>query len=323
MAKFIGRKVEAAIAFESSRGAGAAPVYSLGKVDFSVYDKADEARNEESLGHIADSSNKFITEKFAQGKIEGNLGANMAGYLMALALGTAPTIGSPTDSVYPWTIPVANTNQHKSGALLVKDGNQTILHKLVMVEQLELSIELDSLVKFSAEFISKLGVVSTQSIPTYVNDYKFGKRLAKVFIAANVAGLAAATRLSLKSAKITINKNLVRDSSIGTVQPEDILNQSMSIEGELKLNLTDQTFRNYMLDATKKAMRIQLSSEDVIGTSGRGTLTLDLPLVDFFSWEPDAGNDDIVSQTINFKANYDPTNGFVNSCIVGSALASA
>jgi len=320
MSKFIGRKVEAALALETSRGAGKAPAYSLGKIDFNVYDKTVDARQVESLGHISDSSDKYVLEKYAQGNMSGHLGANTAAYLMALAFGGAVSTGSPTDSVYPHTIPLDNDNVHQSGALLVKDDDRTLMHKLLMLESFGMEVTLEDLVSWEAEFISKVGVTSTQSMPTYVEDYKFTKRKAKIYIADDISGLAAASALSLKQFSITVNKNLTRDSSLGTVEPEDILNREISIEGQLRLNYTDQTFKNYMLDASRKAMRISLESEKLIGSTTYGSIEIDLPKVDFFSWEPDAGLPDIVAQQINFKANYDLTDGLVESVTVNNAL---
>lgn len=321
MSKIIGRKVEAAIAFESSRGVGVAPSYSLGKVDFSVYDKTVDVRDDSSRGRIEDSNDKFVIEKYAQGKIGGILGANSALYLLGLAFGTLPTVSTVADSRYPWTLAVANTNTHLSGSLFVIDTNVSLIHKLLMLEKLELTVDMEEAVRYAADFISKKGRVTTQAMPTYVEDYKFTKRKAKVYLATNVSGLAAATRIPVKSLKVTISKNLKRDSSIGTAEPEDINNQSFSIEGELKLNYNDLTYKNLMLDGTYKAMRIVLESEKLIGASAYGDVTIDLSKVDFFSWEPDGSNEDIVINTINFKANYDLSNGMVNAATVRNAKA--
>ena len=307
MTKHIGRKVEAAIAIEDTRGVGKAPTYSLGKVDFSLYDKTMDGRDESSIGRIEDSMDKFVLEKYAQGQIGGVLGANSALYLLALAFGGTPTVSTVSDSRYPWTLALSNTNQHSSASLLIKDSNQTQLHKLVMINQLEITIEQDDLVRWSAEFVSKRAVTSTQSIPTYAEDYKFTKRKSKIYVASAVGSLSAATRLALKSFKMTINKNLVRDSAIGTVEPVDIQNQQLGIEGELMLNYDDQTYRNLMLNGTYRALRLSMESEKLIGATSYGDLTLDFAKCDFFGWEPDAPNDEIVSNTINFKTNWDLT----------------
>lgn len=323
MTKFIGRKVEAAIAFESSRGTGIAPKLALGKIDYSMYDKTVDVRDDSGIGRIEDSNSKFVVEKYAQGSIGGILGANSALYLLGLAFGGTPTAGSVSDSRYPWTLSVANTNQHVSASLLVKDGNQTLIHKLLMLEQLELSVDMEDAVRWDAEFISKVARASGQSIPTYIDDLKFTKRKTKLYLASDVSGLGAATRTSIKSLKLTIKKNLVRDSGIGTAEPEDIVNQQLSVEGEIKLNYADQTIKNYMLDGTYRAMRISMSSENLLGAATYGDVTLDFSKCDFFSWEPDAPNDELVTNTVNFKANYDLTNGLLNAGTVGNALATA
>jgi hypothetical protein len=322
MTKQIGRRVQAALAFESSRGAGKTPTLGLGKVEYSFYDKTMDARDDESIGHIADSKDKYVVEKYAQGSISGYLDSNNALFLLGAALGTTPTVGSPSDSVYPWTLALQNDNAHASLALLVKDANATFMHKLVMIEQLQLEIDTEGLVRFNAEFIAKKAVVSTASIPTYVEGYKFTKRKSKIYVATDISGLAAATRLGLRTFTLTINKNLRRDSQIGTVEPVDINNQEISIEGELSLNLNDQTYHDYMTNGDRKAMRLAMTSERVIGTSAFGTVEIDLPKVDFFNWEPESGNAEILPQTINFKANYDLTNGLIESATVGNAVTS-
>lgn len=307
MSKQIGRKVEAAIAIETSRGVGKAPVYSLGKTEYSLYDKTVDVRDDSSLGRIEDSNDKYVVEKYAMGSISGILGGNSALYLTHLAFGGSPSVGSVSDSRYPWTLALANTNQHASAALLIKDANQTVMHKLVMLNSLEITIEQEEAVRYTAEFIAKKAVTSTQSIPTYVEDYKFTKRKSKIYVADVVGNLASATRLSLKSFKLTINKNLVRDSGIGTVEPEDILNQQLSVEGELKLNYSDQTYRNYMLNGTYRAMRLFMEAEKLLGSTSYPDMTLDFAKMDFFGWEPETPNDEIVQNSLNFKSNYDLT----------------
>ncbi len=321
--KQIGRRVEAAIALESTRGTGLLPTFALGKIDYKVFDKTTDVRDNTSIGRIEDSNDKFVVEKYAMGEISGICGANSLAYLMALAFGGTPTVGSPTDSVYPWTVPFSNTNQHKSATLLVKDANGTFVHKLMMLNKLDIEIKQDEAVNWKAEFVAKRAVASGHSMPAYREDYKFTKRKSKIYLAANVGALGAATRLSIKEFKMTINKNLIRDGSIGTVEPEDILNQSFALEGEMNLNFIDQTYHDLMLNGTYKALRLSLSSEKLIGATTYGTGTIDLSKVDFFGWEADPALDDLVQNKINFKGNYDLTTAaLLNACTVNNSLAS-
>lgn len=322
MSKQIGRRVEAAIQLESSRGVGILPSFALGKINFTLFDKTTDVRDNTSIGRIEDSNDKFVVEKYAQGSMSGILGANSAAYLLALVFGGTPTVGSPSNSRYPWDIPFANTNQHKSASLLVKDADGIFLHKLVMINKFELTIKSDDAVMWSADFIAKRAVATAHTMPAYVEDYKFTKRKAKIYLAAAVGSLSAATRLSLKQFKLTITKNLVRDGSIGTVEPEDVLNQAFSLEGELALNAVDQTYHDLMLAGTYKALRLAMESEKAITGTTYGDVTLDLAKVDFFGWEKDPALEDIVQQTINFKGNYDLTTAaLMYLCTVRNALS--
>lgn len=321
MSAFSGGRKQVAIALESSRGVGIAPVYQLGKLEFGHDDKIDAAANEESHGHIADAESHHVLEQYAQGGFSGNLGANSAAWLLSMALG-AVSSGSPTDSVTAHTITLNNNNQHKSASLVVKDPNATRMFKLAMLENLEISVNLEDMVSFDAEFVSKRSVASTQSIPTQANDYKFTKKGVSIKVANDISGLGAATKLSLKELTLNISKNTRRDGSIGTAEPEDIHNLQISIEGSFRLNHNDSTFRNNMLNGTKKAMRIAMTTDELIGVSAYGSLEIDLAKVYFTEWEQEDPNDDIAAETVSFKAFYDPTNGLVESCVVNNAIAS-
>lgn len=320
MSKQIGRRVEAAIGIEATRGIGVAPAYALGKTEYDFFDKTDDVRDESSIGRIEDSNDKFVVEKYSQGGIGGIVGANSLLYLLTLMLGSTPTVGAPANSRYPWTITPANTNSHKSASLHVKDINQQLMHKLVMLNELEITIKMDEAVMYKADFIGKLARTSTITWPSYVEDYKFTKRKSKIFLASDVSGLTAATRIPVKEFSIKFIKNLVRDSSIGTAEPDDILNQKLGIEGQIKLNYNDQTYKNLMLNGTYKALRLNMESEKLISTT-YADATLDFPKLDFFQWEADTPNDEIQSNTINFKGNYDLSAGMFSTITVRNALA--
>jgi len=63
-----------------------------------------------------------------------------------------------------------------------------------------------------------------------------------------------------------------------------------------------------MLDGSKKAIRITLNNQDVTIGSTTPQIQIDLPIVDFESWEPAHPLDDVATQEITFNALYDTTN---------------
>ena len=324
MTNFIGRLVKVGVAKEAVRGAGAAPTYLLPHTSLSFDDKVVSAREEAGIGRIEDSDNVFVTTKYGQGEIEGEVRDKSFGLLLYAMLGTTSPSG-PTDSCYTHSFTVSNTNNHQSLALTVQDSNTTEMYKLSMLNSLEIKAELDNIVKYTAEFMSKKGTSSSATIPAVLAENKFTKKHLSLKIAENIAALGEATPLSVKNLTLTISKNLILDDVLGTAEPEDIFNQQLVVEGEFELNYGDETFKNYMKDATTKSMEIKFTNTDVYaaGTTNP-SLTIQMPKVDFMEWEANYGLDEIVKQKVSFKGNYDVANGLavISTCQLVNAVVS-
>jgi len=308
MGKFIGRRIKVGIGRETTRGAGAPSVYQIPQVSFSFDDKIVNARSVGSLGNIADSEEVFVTTKYGEGGLEGEVRSKSFGLLLYAMLGTLSTAG-PADSAYTHSFTIAQTNQHQSLAFVVEDPNTTELYKLVMLNSLEITAELDQVVMFSAEFIGKTSRNTGLTVPVVVSESKFTKKHLAVKLAADIASLSGASAISLKSLTLKISKNVEIDDVLGTAEPEDILNHQLTVEGEMTLNYEAETYKNYMKDNTYRAMEIAFTNNDVlIGAATRPSLTFQLPKVDFFDWDSSNDNDSIVTQRISFKASRDVAN---------------
>ena len=82
MAKYIGRLINVGVAKESSRGVGAAPTYDVPVFSFSFDDKIVLARSVGALGNIADSEESFVTTKYGQGDVEGEIRSKSFGFFL-------------------------------------------------------------------------------------------------------------------------------------------------------------------------------------------------------------------------------------------------
>lgn len=316
MAKYIGRRIDLGIGRESSRGAGVAPSFWVPKVEFSFDDKVIKAREIGGMGSIEDAQDAYVTTKYGQGNLSGELGDRHFGLMLYAMLGTLSTAG-PTDSAYTHSVSLAQSNQHQSLAFVVKDPNTSEIYKLVMLNSLELNVALDQIVMYNAEFIGKQGNAYTTPTASYTVENKFTKKHLSFKVASDLSGLDAATAISLKSLRLTISKNVVLDDVLGTVEPEDILNQQISVEGEITLNYEDETWKNYVKDNTKRAIEIKLTNTDAtIGASTNPSLTIRVPYADWFEWAPNNAGDEIVTQTLSFKANKDVSGGnaLISTC---------
>lgn len=324
MTTFIGRLLTIGLAKESSRGLGASPTYLLPDITFSFDDKVVKVRETAGIGTIADSDASFVTTKYGAGDLEGEVRDKSFGLLLYNIFGAVSSSGA-VDSAYTHTYTLTETNNHQSLCLTVDDANTTEQYRLVMIDKLDLSLELDDVLKYTASFLSKKGNDSGATMATLTAENKFTKANLSFKVATDIAGLAGATAVSVKSLKLTFTKNAVMNDVLGTAEPEDIFNRAFSVEGQVVLNYTDETWKNYMRDNSSKAMEIKFTSDSNIGAgSTKSCLTFQMPKVDFFEWEPDYTLDEIVTQTVSFKANRDVTNSLapISTCTLVNGASS-
>lgn len=324
MAKFIGRKSAVGVGLESSRGVGVAASKLLGKTDYNLEDKANKARSGEGLGNIVgEGSQAVVTQKMAEGDISGEVGAKNLPMLLSAAIGGAISTAAQA-SDYKHTIAEGQSNQAPSLSIHVDDENGDLLFKGSMIDSFELSVSMDEFVNFSAgikSYVSRDSVFNPSSLKEL--DYKFVGRDLEFKVAAEVADLAAATKVCLKDFTLTINKNTDYDMCLGTLEPEDILNKQVMIQGSLTLNYEDRTWRDYMLNGVYKAIGIRLKNTRETMGSENPEIYLEFPRVDFSEWEAQRGNDEIVGQTINFNVLLDIDNDrFISSAYVVNDVVS-
>jgi len=302
MSKYIGRLVNLGLAREATRGTITAPTYWLPK-------------SQMNYGVIGEAAQAYKALEWSEGTFETELNDKAFGLLLYSAFGTCSSSGV-SDSAYTHTFSLQNDNQHDSLTLTIADPDRTDSFGLCMLDSMEINIVPDEIVMVSANFKGRSGRAQASATPSYTAFNKFLGRHASVKIASVVGGLAGASAISLKSFKLTVNKNTMLNNVLGTVWPEDILNQKFEITGEMELDLDDQTYRNLMLDGSYRAMRLNLTNSDVlIGATSRPDFKLDLARVHFEGWERMSANDEIVTQKITFRALYDvTTTSIVHSC---------
>jgi hypothetical protein len=319
---FIGRLIELGIGKETSRGAGAAAAYWIPKVSFDHDVKINRAVSAASFGNISAETTGYVTEQFAQGGLESEIRDKSFGLFLLSLLGA---ISSASDSgAYKHTFTLQNDNAHQSLGFSYKDSISSLVFKLAMIDELTIEVAAGEIAKFSASFLSKTAADNAVAFsPSYVQENRFTAKHASLKIAASTAQLAAASATSIKRFSLTIAKNLIRTSVLGSLEPEDILNTIFRISGKIELDYKNRTLRNYMLAGTIQALRFQLSNSDVaIGTTNP-TFLIDLPKVQFHEWEHAGGLDDIVGETINFTAFYDAVNNQIwSDCHLRNEVAS-
>lgn len=308
MPLFTGRRVEVGVGKESTRGTPIAVAKWLPKTDITFDDKIEKANVAGSYGNITDSfMTGQVTQRYAEGDIEGELNANSFGYFLYALCGTISTSG-PTDDAYTHDFTLQNDNQHDTLTVYVKDPIGTMRYAMAMLNSLSIDISANELVTYTANFISKYHQTATDESPTYEIDHRFVAPNLTFKVADAIDDLGDAASICVKNLSLTFEKNVERLDCITTLEPEDILNKGLKITGTLELNYEDRTWRDYMLNGSVKAMQIDLVGSKLIGATTYPELDIVFPKVHFESWEPARGLDDVASQTLDFDVYFDLSN---------------
>ena len=304
MSTQIGRLINFGIGRETSRGtAQASATYWIPKVDFDFNPRVDYAINESGLGVIDGRSDAKVVEKVGEGSFGGIVYDKNFGLLLAACLGTWSS-SVVADSAYTHSFTRLNSNQHPALTIFHKDSNVDEKFALGMLNQLTLNCVLKDYVKYSAGFMSKAGT-TTSSTPSYVAENPFLATHVTAKFAATTAALATASATAVRAINLTINKNVEDWQDLGSDEPTDIVNKSLSVTGDMELLYDDATISDYVTGGTKMACLLTIENSDVlIGTASHPKLEITLAPMSFRDWGRATGQDDIVSQTVAFDGNF-------------------
>lgn len=301
--KYIGRQQSLGIGKETTRGTAVVPAFWLPLINFDFDDKFEHVIDEQLRGIIEDSEDLKVVKKWSEGEIEGHIRDKSFGLLLLAGFGAISSVVKET-TAYNHTYSVQNGIQHQSLTVEGKNSNEQLAFVLAMINSLKIKAELGKFVEFTAKLIAKLGA-SASNTPATTVENKFLAKDIIVKFADNLAGLDGASAIKVKNVNLTINKNIESDDILGSIAPDDYNNKQIAIEGGIELNYDAATYKALALAGTQKAMRIDIINTDVtIGASSNPELKIDLARVKFTEWSKSGGLNDIVKQTLNFKAFY-------------------
>lgn len=324
MPKAIGRLVNLGIGKETTRGTAVTPTYWLFKTELDWQEKIEQAIEESSVGVIADAIDAQIVKKWAEGSFGGSIMDKSIGLILLSLFGsvTSSVKGGET-TVYEHTFSLENTAQHPSLTLGIDDPWQDYQFALAMIESLEIRYERGKFVSFTANFKSKKGTPATLTA-SYSAENPFRPQDLVFKIAANLAGLDAASAVNIKSATLRFEKNLEIDDVLGSVDPADILNKQFVCTGTIEALFEDEaTFKTAFMEDTAKALRFDLTNTAVtIGTASNPKLRFDLAKVKFSELTRATPIGDLVAQTIGFKAFYSIGDSKLFACVLTNLVSS-
>ena len=324
MTKFIGRKVNIGIGKESVRGTEVAATFWLPKMELTHDDKIEQVINESSVGVIEDANGADITLKMSEGSLTGRANDISFGLWLLATLGAegTPTLVGGETVVFDHDFSVLESAQHPSLTIAVEEPNATgasgLRFALSLVDSLEIRLTLGEYIQYVVGFRGNSNVVGTNTPSYSTTENIFLPQHAEAKFATDLSGLDAAPAVAVKVANFTVSKNLEDDQVVGNIQASDRLNKQFAVEGTLEILYDDRTLiDSQLLTDTQKALRIRFTNTDItLGVASNPQLTFDFAKVKLSEIARAQANNDLVRQTLTFKAFYSLTDAAMMTAIL-------
>jgi hypothetical protein len=320
MTKLIGRQVAVGIGREATRGTADAIDYWLPWMEATIETRIERAINESSIARLEDSDGADIVSAWGEGTIKGKMKDQSFGLLLLSLFGT-DTPALVETGVYDHVYSVEQTTQHDSLTIAVKDANLDEAYPNAVIDSIKLDVELGNYVMMEAAFMSKQDESDSNTVSISA-ERDFVPQMFEFKKAATQAGLDGASATSIRNASIEMRSNVMREDVLGVANadPNDILNQSFTIEGTITLVHNDTTFEDLQNNDTYQALRLKLTHTDTIGAASNPTLTIDLHRAKIFDYERNLSQNDLIEETFSFKAHYSITDSKMVTCTLRNTV---
>lgn len=320
--EIIGRQIEFGVATEATRGTpeSAADKWAR-KVTANVVERATHAEDDTTRGRLEDGEGRRKVQSYVEGDVEGILHIDLFGWLLSNIYGVVVTT-TVTGSVKNHVFSLGQNIIHPSLTLFAKDGEvQQLAFGNAMINTLEITAAVDDYVRFTSSFIAATAT-DDDDTPSYDTEYDFVARDITLKIADSEAGLSGASAIKAKDVSINWDQGLIRDHVVGSYTPDDIYNAKLLITGSFSKNFVDETFKDLYLGNTAKYMSITIQGEADLGSGNNPTITIVLNKVQFTEWNREGGTNDLITETVEFKAYYNATDGEQSTVTLKNLTAS-
>lgn len=298
----IGRQVAVGIGREATRGTADAIDYWLPWMEATIETRIERALNESSIARIEDSDGADIVSKWGEGTIKGKMKDESFGLLL-LSLFGADTPSLVEAGVYDHLYSVDQTVQHDSLTIAVKDSNLDECYPNAVIDNIKLDAELGNYVMMEAAFMSKPDESDSNTVSISA-ERDFVPQMCEFKHASAQAGLDGASAVSIRNFSMEIQSNVMREDVLGSVSPNDILNQQFIVEGSVTLIHNGTTFEDLQNNDTYQALRFDITHTDTIGAASNPRLRIDLYRAKIFDYERSLSQNEIIEESFSFKAYY-------------------
>lgn len=256
-----------------------------------------------------------IVSQMSEVSANGNIRENSFGALLMAAFGKVTTTAdTPETGVHTHEFEVKTVEpnvpvsyQIETGLGVMNDsGVQQV--KGAVLDKLDMDFTSQQFATFSSNWKGRFPESGANGGFVAPTENPFLVRHISAKLADDVAGLSGASGVKFISMKLSIEKGVQEDFTIGDGSPTDIFPTLFKVSGSIEIQAEDSTYFDFVKDDIRKAMVIELANpQKTIGTASNPSLTFTLPKVNFTEWAMNGGLRDKAVQGFNFVGNFDAT----------------
>lgn len=318
MGNFIGRRVAVGVGVESARGTAVAPAFWVRHLSLDFSRKTKTIQNNSAMNRMEAVNDSALVQQWADGKLEGKIGDLSIGYLLANIFGAAPTsaLHAGETTVYDHTFAIGQSNTPPTLTFARVDPNTDRRHAFGTLKSLELDATAGDWIKVNADLLADKGTTATDTV-AFVAENEFTSKHITVKMAANQAGIGAATAIKASDLKLKIDRKAEPYYAFNGVDPANFFVGAYEITGEITLTYDDATYENLHYNNTQQYLQITIANTDVaIGSTSNPTLVINAPKARVEDWSMSNDLDKVIEQTLSFYMEFDIASGMAIQAIL-------
>lgn len=297
---FIGRREAVGLGIESVQGTGVAPQVWLRWLSNDLNPTVETLENESAMGRVERVNDSEIVSTGAEGTIGGKVTSEAIGYLL---LGLYGSVNSVVDGDnYAHTFSVDQSSVPTTLSVTTQTPLQTKRHAYAVIDNLEVTAETGGWVEMSAAVRARAGEDASTETVAFLDETEFTAKHITVKMAANTAGLGAATALKARRVQVIQERSSDKFDPLGTTNESEYDRLEWEARGELVLRLTNTEYEEHLLSGTTRALSVTLSNGDA-------SLAFTAPKVKTRELSADRSLGDIVTVTLGLYFELDSTTG--------------
>lgn len=302
---FTWKKVWVWVAIEATRGEKQTTMqYRFPRTDNTFSDKANVESDSWVVDTIVDSINSEVTKQWSEWTIWGQVYPNWIWFFLKALLWNVES--SWADWIYEHKFSLLESNTHPTLTVWCSTPISWSSYPLAMIESMDFTAEVGWKFTVSINLKAKKWTDDTHVV-TYTDESWFIANMLKVFIADNLEWLDNTDNICLQSITVSIKKEIKDIECLSSIDPIDYINSSFSIEWSMEMLFEDNTYKDYFLNGTPKALRLLAEDKKhpYEWIENYPTFMLDLAKIKITDWTPAFTIDDVTKQSISFKGHYD------------------